>query len=57
MYVNIGKDGVPLVEFIYLVITSTPGGATIAYSGLCCRVPCLSSAVISLYSLITISTV
>ena len=40
MYVNIGKDGVPLVEFIYLVITSTPGGATIADSGLCCRVPC-----------------
>ena len=40
------KD-VPLVEFIYLVFTRTPGGVVVGDSGLCC-VPCLSSAIISL---------
>ena len=43
---------VPLVEFIYLVFTRTPGGATVGDSGLCCCVPCPSSAIISLGLLI-----
>ena len=39
-------DVVPLVKFIYLVFTRTPGGVTVGDSGLSCCVPCLSSAVI-----------
>ena len=42
------KDA-PLVEFMYLVFTRTPGGGTAGDSGLCCCVPCLSSAIISLF--------
>ena len=38
----------PLVDFIYLVFARTPGGVTVGDSGLCCCVPCLSSAIISL---------
>ena len=45
-------EDVPLVEFIYLVFTRTPGGVTIGDSGVCCCVPCLSSAIISLRLLI-----
>ena len=45
-------DYVPLVEFIYLVFTHTPGGIHIGYWGLCCCVPCLSSAIIFLCLLI-----
>ena len=41
-----------LVEFICLVFTQTPGGVTVGDSGLCCCVPCLSSAIISLCLLI-----
>ena len=41
-------EDVPLVEFIYLVFTCAPGGVTVGDSGLCCCVPCLSSAIISL---------
>ena len=41
-------EDVPLVEFIYLVFTRMPGGVTIGGSDLCCCVPCLSSAIISL---------
>ena len=37
-----------LLEFIYLVFTRTPVGLTIGNSCLCCCVPCLSSAIISL---------
>ena len=37
---------VPLVEFIYLVYM--PGAVTVGDSGLCCYVPYLSSAIISL---------
>ena len=44
-------EDVPLVEFIYLVFTRTPGGVIVGDSGLCC-VPCLSSASISLCVLI-----
>ena len=43
---------VTLVEFIYLVFTRTPGGVIVGDSGLCCCVPCLSSSIISLCSLI-----
>ena len=32
---------------MYLVFTRTPGGVTVRDSGLCCCVPCLSSAFIS----------
>ena len=39
---------VPLVEFVRLVFTRTPGGVTVGDSGLCRCVPCLSSAIISL---------
>ena len=42
------EDHVPLVEFIYPVFTGMPGGITVGSSDLCCCVPCLSSAVISL---------
>ena len=45
-------EHVPLVEFKYLVFTRIPGGDTVGDSGLCCRVPCLSSAIISLCLLI-----
>ena len=45
-------EDVPLVEFIDLVFTRMPGRVTIGDSGLCCRVPCLSSAIIFLCSLI-----
>ena len=45
-------DDVPLVEFIYLVFTCTPGGVTVGDSGLCCCVLCLSNAIISLCLLI-----
>ena len=45
-------ENAPLVEFIYLVFTRTPGGVIVGDSGLCCCVPCLSSAIISLCLLI-----
>ena len=41
-------EDVPLVEFIHFVFTYTPGGVTVGDSRLCCCVPCLSSAIISL---------
>ena len=41
-------ENVPLVESMYLVFTRTPGGVTVGDSCLCCCVPCLSSAIISL---------
>ena len=41
-------DDVPLVEFMYLVFTRAPVGVTVGDSGLCCCVPCLSSAIISI---------
>ena len=41
-------EDVPSVEFIYFVFTCVPGGVTVGDSGLCCCVPCLSSAFISL---------
>ena len=41
------KD-VPLAEFMYFVFTCMPGVVTIGNSDLCCRVPCLSNALISL---------
>ena len=47
-------EDVPLVEFIYPVFTRTPGGVTVGDSGLRCRVPCLSSAIISRYLLIVL---
>ena len=40
-------EDVPLVEFMYLVFTHMPGGVTVGDSGLCCCVPCLSSAITS----------
>ena len=40
------------MEFICLVFTRTPGGLTVGDSGLCCCVPCLSSAIISLCLLV-----
>ena len=46
-------EAVPL-EFTYLVVTRMPGGVTEGDSGLCCCVPCLSSAIISLGLLILI---
>ena len=45
-------DDVPLVAFMYLVFTRTPVGVTVDDSGLCCCVPCLSSAIISICLLI-----
>ena len=42
----------PLVEFMYLVLTRLPGGVTVGDSGLRCCVPFLSSATISLCLLI-----
>ena len=45
-------EDVPLMEFIYLVFTRTPGRVTLGDSGLCCCVPCLPSAIISLCLLI-----
>ena len=47
LYPRIFED-VPLVVFIYLVFTCMPGEVTVGDSGLYCRVPCLSSAVIFL---------
>ena len=41
-------EDIPLMELIYLVFTRTPGGVIVGDSGLCCCVPCLSSALISL---------
>ena len=43
---------VPFVELTYLVFTRTPGGVAVGDSGLFCCVPCLSSAIISLRSVI-----
>ena len=40
------SEDVPLVEFMYVVFTRTPGGVTVGDSGLCGCVPCLSSAII-----------
>ena len=40
------------MEFIYLVFARTPGGVAVGDSGLCCCVPCLSSAIISLCAVI-----
>ena len=40
-------DVVPLVKFIYLVFTRTPGGVAVGDLSLCCCVPFLSSAIIS----------
>ena len=45
-------EDVPLVEFIYLVFTCTPGEVTVGNSGLRCCVPCLLSVIISLCLLI-----
>ena len=45
-------ENVPLVQFVYLVFTRMPSGVTVGDSGLCCCVPCLSSALISLCLLI-----
>ena len=39
---------VPLVKFMYLVVTHMPGGVTMGDSGLCCCVPCLLCTIISL---------
>ena len=36
-------EDVPSVEFIHLAFTRTPGEVTVGDSGLCCRVPPLSS--------------
>ena len=47
-------EDVPLVEFIYLVFTRTPGGVTIGNAGLCCCVPCLLSTIISVCLLLVI---
>ena len=41
-------ENVPLVEFLYRVFTRMPGRVTVGDSGLCCCVPRLSSAIISL---------
>ena len=41
------NEGVLLEEFIYLAFTRTPGGLIVGDSGLCCCVPCLSSAIVS----------
>ena len=41
-------EAVPLLEFVYLVFTRTPGGVTVGDSGVSCRVLCPSSAIISL---------
>ena len=49
-------EDVPLVEFIYLVFTRTPGGVIVVDSNLCCCVPCLSSAISSLCMLIILQT-
>ena len=52
VYSHLPTKNVPLVEFIYLVFTCTPGGVTVGDSGLCCCVLCLSNAIISLCLLI-----
>ena len=43
---------VPLVEFIHIVFTRKSGAVIVGDSGLFCCVPCLSSAIISLRSVI-----
>ena len=45
-------EAAPLLEFTYFAFTRTQGGVTVDESGLCCCVPCLSSAIISLGLLI-----
>ena len=40
------------MEFLYLVFTRMPGGVIVGDSGLCCCVPCLSGAAVSLRLLI-----
>ena len=45
-------EDIPLVEVMYHVPTSMPGGVTVGDSGLCCCVPCLLNAVKSLCLLI-----
>ena len=45
-------EDVPVVVFMFLVFTRMPGGVTVGDSGLCCCVPCLSSAIVSLCLLI-----
>ena len=40
-------EAAPLLEFTYFAFTRTQGGVTVGESGLCCCVPCLSSAIIS----------
>ena len=44
--------GCTFVEFIYRVFTRMPGGVTVGDSDLCCCVPCLSTAIISICLLI-----
>ena len=43
---------VPLLEFMYPVFTRLSGGITVGDSGLYCYVPCLMSAIATLYLLI-----
>ena len=45
-------EDVSLVELMYPVLTSVPGGVTVGDSGLCCCVPCLLNAINSLCFLI-----
>ena len=45
-------EAVPSVELMHPVFTGVPGGVTVGDSGLCCCVPCLSSAIVSLCLLI-----
>ena len=47
-------EDVPLMEFIYPVFTRTPGGVTVGDSGVCCCVPCLSSAIICLCLMVVV---
>ena len=46
------SENTPLVEFIYLVLNSTPGGVTVGNKGLCCCVFHLSSATMSFWLVI-----
>ena len=45
---SIISEDVPLLEFMYVVFTRMPGAVTVGGVGLCCCVPCLSSAIMSL---------
>ena len=45
-------EDVPFGGVIYLISTRMPGEVTVCDSGLCCCVPCLSSANVSLCLLI-----